>query len=195
MGYHVFSRLLKRKSPAFFPIGIVSNDRAGKALLQLGARPEQVQVADIRRKDSLAGYASVYCDDDDNIHYMFMHTLWKNKKSKFSYFFYMFCNFVKPKPILSFDRTMYSWSSYMLAIFTYSRIFDKAEKVIICSSARPRKHWGRRVKDFLKRWVLRKQSIPIRPHDMYYEKGEDPYSIDYIGARNIIDASTESGKV
>ena len=59
VGFHVFSKLLKRKSPAFYPIGIVSNERAGKDLLKLGAKSDQVRVADIRSKESLTGWAVV----------------------------------------------------------------------------------------------------------------------------------------
>lgn len=115
LGFLLFSKLMKRKSPAFYAVGIVSDKRGSKELLKLGANPDQIKIADITQKSSLTG------------------------------------------------------------------VFDKADKVVICSSARPKKYWRRRVKDFLKRYLLRKGTIPTRPHDMYYEKGEQPYQVDYIG--------------
>ena len=68
---------------------------------------------------------------------------------------------------------------------------SKIEKVIMCESARPRKKFGRKLKDFFKK-LLRREVIIRKPSDMYYKDGESPYQIDYIGAKNVIDVAVES---
>jgi nucleoside-diphosphate-sugar epimerase len=63
--------------------------------------------------------------------------------------------------------------------------FDGAEKVIICTSAVPRKRFWYRVKNFFAGLVGRSGSP--KTEAFYYAKGQRPYEVDYLGQKNIID--------
>ena len=69
---------------------------------------------------------------------------------------------------------------------------SKIEKIIMCESARPRKKLSRRLKDFFRKYLLRQDVALRKTSDMYYKEGESPYQIDYVGAKNVIDAAVES---
>ena len=123
VGYHVFSKLMKRKSQ-FYPIAIVRDIAGMRALLKLGASQEQVRIADITQKEQLLG------------------------------------------------------------------IFDNCQKVVMCTSARPKKFLTRRIKDFFKRIV--RMEVTSKGSDMYYPKGQDPYNVDFIGQKNVIDLAVDA---
>ena len=53
VGYDVFKKLLKRKT--FSPIGVVRDKKGYNELVRLGAKPEQVKIADITNREQLRG--------------------------------------------------------------------------------------------------------------------------------------------
>lgn len=64
-------------------------------------------------------------------------------------------------------------------------IFEGAEKVVICTSAAPRKKFRARIKSLF--WKLLRMPRPSKPSEFVYKKGERPYEVDYLGQKNIID--------
>jgi len=71
-----------------------------------------------------------------------------------------------------------------------SGIFDGIGKVVVCSSATPKKRLGFRIKNFF-RSVFGKPRIPAAKN-LYYENGKRPYELDYIGLRHIVDECVKS---
>jgi hypothetical protein len=62
-----------------------------------------------------------------------------------------------------------------------------ADKVIVCTSSKPRRTLFAFIKLFLSK--LLRRDIKLKPTDMYYRENESPYVMDYVGARNCIDAA------
>jgi hypothetical protein len=74
---------------------------------------------------------------------------------------------------------------------TLKGLFSGADKVVICSTAAPKKRLGFRIKNFLrglKFWTPKvgRKKAPAAS-DMYYEKGKRPYEVDFLGQKNIVD--------
>ena len=68
---------------------------------------------------------------------------------------------------------------------TLTGIFDEASKVIMCTSARPKKKfWFRIMNFFLK--LIGRERIP-QAADLYYPRNQCPYYVDFIGQKNVID--------
>jgi hypothetical protein len=69
-------------------------------------------------------------------------------------------------------------------------IFDntsKISKVILCNSAKPRrKIWPR-----LRNLLMRKPKDNLKSSELYYGDGEDPYHIDYLAQKNMIDVASK----
>ena len=68
---------------------------------------------------------------------------------------------------------------------TMAGVFDDASKVIMCTSARPKKKFWFRVINFLLRLIGRDR--PPQATDLYYPKNQCPYNVDFIGQKNVID--------
>lgn len=117
VGYDVFKKLLKRKT--FDPVGVVRDKGGYNELLRLGAKPEQVKIADITKRDQLRG------------------------------------------------------------------VFQGASKVVLCTSAQPHKKRRFRIKNFVRSLIGKAR--PPRPSDLKYERNQEPYVVDYIGQKNVID--------
>lgn len=66
-----------------------------------------------------------------------------------------------------------------------SGVFDGAEQVIICTSSIPRKKLSYKAANFFRSIVGK--GIPPSTESFYYEKGQRPYEVDYIGQKNIVD--------
>lgn len=66
-----------------------------------------------------------------------------------------------------------------------SGVFDGAEQVIICTSAVPRKKLSFKIANTF-RSIIGRGKAPSTD-DFYYEKGQRPYEVDYIGQKNIVD--------
>ena len=72
-------------------------------------------------------------------------------------------------------------------------IFRGIDKVVLCTSARPRKTLFYHVKNFF-RSLINKGRTP-KVTDLYYRKGEEPFDVDFIGQKNVIDeACSENAK-
>lgn len=61
----------------------------------------------------------------------------------------------------------------------------------MCTSASPKKYLIKRIKDFFVKRVLGRE-IASKGSDMYYPKGQDPYNVDYIGQKNVVDAAVDA---
>jgi NAD(P)H-binding len=68
---------------------------------------------------------------------------------------------------------------------TLTGIFDEASKVIMCTSARPKKKFWFRIMNFFLRLIGRER-IP-QAADLYYPRNQCPYYVDFIGQKNVID--------
>lgn len=66
-----------------------------------------------------------------------------------------------------------------------SGVFDGAEQVIICTSAVPRKKLSFKTANFFRSLIGMAKTAST--DDFYYEKGQRPYEVDYIGQKNIVD--------
>ena len=66
-----------------------------------------------------------------------------------------------------------------------SGVFDGAKQVVICTSAVPRKKLSFKVANFF-RGLVGQQKIPSTDA-FYYEKGQRPYEVDYLGQKNMVD--------
>eukprot|EP01041_Mallomonas_annulata_P011168 gene11168-23336_t len=69
-------------------------------------------------------------------------------------------------------------------------VFDGASKAILCTSARPKKRLTFRIKSFFAR--IFGKTLSAKDKNLYYAKNEDPYMVDYIGQKNIIDCAVQS---
>ena len=68
---------------------------------------------------------------------------------------------------------------------TLTGIFDEASKVIMCTSARPKKKFWFRIMNFFLRLIGRER-VP-QAADLYYPRNQCPYYVDFIGQKNVID--------
>lgn len=68
---------------------------------------------------------------------------------------------------------------------TLTGVFDDASKVIMCTSARPKKKFWFRFINFFLRFIGRDR--PPQATDLYYPKDQCPYNVDFIGQKNVID--------
>ena len=68
---------------------------------------------------------------------------------------------------------------------TMAGVFDDASKVIMCTSARPKKKFWFRLINFLLKIIGRDR--PPQATDLYYPKNQCPYNVDFIGQKNVID--------
>lgn len=66
-----------------------------------------------------------------------------------------------------------------------SGVFDGAEQVIVCTAAVPRKKLSFKVANFFR--ALIGASKAPSTSDFYYEQGQRPYEVDYLGQKNIVD--------
>jgi nucleoside-diphosphate-sugar epimerase len=64
-------------------------------------------------------------------------------------------------------------------------VFNGASKVVLCTSAQPQVRLRYRVKNFF-RSIIGKARSP-RPKDLKYERGQEPYNVDFLGQKNVID--------
>ena len=68
---------------------------------------------------------------------------------------------------------------------TIAGVFDGASKVVMCTSARPKKRFWFRIINFLLRLIARDR--PPQATDLYYPKNRCPYDVDFLGQKNVID--------
>lgn len=68
---------------------------------------------------------------------------------------------------------------------TLTGVFDDVSKVIMCTSARPKKKFWFRFFNFFLRLIGRDR--PPQATDLYYPKNQCPYNVDFIGQKNVID--------
>jgi nucleoside-diphosphate-sugar epimerase len=68
---------------------------------------------------------------------------------------------------------------------------DGAEKVVICTSAVPKRGLRNRIGNFF-RGLVGMATTPST-EAFYYEKGQRPYEVDYVGQKNIIDECRKAG--
>ena len=73
---------------------------------------------------------------------------------------------------------------------TLRGVFDDASKVIMCTSARPKKKFWFRFLNFLLRLIGRSR-LP-HANDLYYPKNQCPYNVDFIGQKNVIDLCSDA---
>ena len=64
-------------------------------------------------------------------------------------------------------------------------IFRGIDKVVLCTSSRPRKTLGYRVKNFFRSLVNLGRTPKVT--ELYYRKGEEPFAVDFVGQKNVID--------
>ena len=69
-------------------------------------------------------------------------------------------------------------------------LFKDANKVVMCTSAQPKKKLSFKIKKAL--YSLIGKEIKAETSDLYYSKNETPYLVDFIGQRNVIDLCLES---
>lgn len=74
---------------------------------------------------------------------------------------------------------------------TLKGLFNGVNKVILCTSSRAKKRLRFRVRSLFARLFRKQKPIPSG-RDMFYPKGQQPYLVDYIGQRNIIDAAIQN---
>ena len=73
---------------------------------------------------------------------------------------------------------------------TMANVFDEANKVVMCTSARPKKKlWFIIINLILK--LFGKERAP-QTSDLYYPKDQCPYNVDFIGQKNVVDLSVEA---
>jgi len=64
-------------------------------------------------------------------------------------------------------------------------VFRGAKKVIMCTSATPRmKLWARLLTFVLRLFGIKR---PASINDLYYPRGQEPFLVDFIGQKNVID--------
>lgn len=71
-----------------------------------------------------------------------------------------------------------------------STLFKDANKVVLCTSAKPKKRLSFKIKKSLLSLVG--QKIKPETNDLYYSKNETPWHIDFLGQKNVIDLCLES---
>ena len=69
---------------------------------------------------------------------------------------------------------------------TLDGVFDGVSKVVMCTSARPKKKFWFRIINLLLRLIGRDQ--PPQATDLYYPKNQCPYNVDFLGQKNVIDS-------
>jgi NAD(P)H-binding len=69
-------------------------------------------------------------------------------------------------------------------------VFDDAKKVVLCTSARPKKKFWYRIISFLLKLIGKER--PPKTSDMYYPKDQCPYHVDFVGQKNVIDACLDA---
>ena len=73
---------------------------------------------------------------------------------------------------------------------TLKGLFDGANKVVLCTSARPLKKWWFYILSFFLKLIGKER--PAKGTELYYKKNEDPYAVDFIGQKNVIDACLDA---
>jgi len=73
---------------------------------------------------------------------------------------------------------------------TLQGLFLGIDKVVLCTSARPRKTITYRVKNFF-RSLIGKGRTP-KVDELYYPKGSSPFLVDFMGQKNVIDEAIAS---
>ena len=66
-----------------------------------------------------------------------------------------------------------------------SGLLDNAEKVVVCTSATPRRKWSSRINELFCRLIGVHYNTSATSY--YYDKAYRPYELDYIGQRNVVD--------
>jgi hypothetical protein len=72
-------------------------------------------------------------------------------------------------------------------------LFKDANKVVLCTSAQPKKKLSFKIKKSL--YSLFGKELKAETKDLYYRKNESPYEVDFMGQKNVIDLCLESSKV
>jgi NAD(P)H-binding len=73
---------------------------------------------------------------------------------------------------------------------TLRGVFEDAKKVVLCTSARPKKKFWYRIISFLLRLIGRER--PPKTTDLYYPKNQCPYDVDFVGQKNVVDACLDA---
>jgi hypothetical protein len=73
---------------------------------------------------------------------------------------------------------------------TLQGLFVGIDKVVLCTSARPRKTITYRVKNFFLSLIGRGRSPKVA--ELYYPKGSSPFLVDFMGQKNVIDEAIAS---
>ena len=72
----------------------------------------------------------------------------------------------------------------------------RISKVVMCTSAKPRRKLQARVRDALASLNVfkrnRSSSKAMKPDDLYYKEGRDPYHIDFLAQKHLIDAAKKA---
>jgi len=71
-----------------------------------------------------------------------------------------------------------------------SSLFKDANKVVLCTSAQPKKRTSFKIKKVF--YSLLGKEIKPLSSDLYYQKNQTPYYVDFIGQKNVIDLCLES---
>ena len=71
-----------------------------------------------------------------------------------------------------------------------SNLFKDANKVVLCTSAQPKKRVSFKIKKLF--YSLIGKDVKPLSKDLYYQKQQTPYYVDFIGQKNVIDLCLES---
>jgi hypothetical protein len=74
---------------------------------------------------------------------------------------------------------------------TLKGAFDGATRCVLCTSARPRRKLGFKIRNFFG-GITGKEKKPD-PADLYYPADESPYHVDYLGQKHVIDEMMRVG--
>lgn len=70
-------------------------------------------------------------------------------------------------------------------------LFQGATKAVLCTSATPARSLGYRVKNFFRSLAGRTRAPRLA--ELSYPKGQDPYHVDFLGQRNVVDECVREG--
>ena len=73
---------------------------------------------------------------------------------------------------------------------TLHGVFNDAKKVILCTTAQPKKKFWFNIISFLLRFIGKDR--PPKTSDLYYPKNESPYHVDFVGQKNVVDACLDA---
>lgn len=69
-------------------------------------------------------------------------------------------------------------------------VFDGAGKAVICTTSTPKKRLRYKIKSVF-RWMVGR-GRPPRVDELYYDKNQRPYEVDFLGQKNLVDECVEA---